>query len=101
MVATKEEVMEALAKVYDPEIPITVVDLGLIYDVRVEGGRVEVDMTMTMPGCPMHAFMTREAEMRIRKLEGVQEVVVTLVWDPPWSPQRMSEDARKRLGLTG
>ena len=98
---TKEAVMEALGKVYDPEIPISVVGLGLIYDVRIDGGRVEVDMTMTMPGCPMHALMTREAKERVEALEGVEEAVVKLVWDPPWSPAKMSAEARKKLGFPG
>lgn len=97
---TKEKVLEALVRVYDPEIPISVVDLGLVYDVRVEGGKVEVDMTMTMPGCPMHALMTRQAEERIRKLEGVEEAVVKLVWDPPWSPARMNDGAKRLLGFS-
>lgn len=93
--------MEALAEVYDPHLPVSVVDLGFIYDVRVEGGRVEVDMTLTMPGCPMHASITRQVEERIRELEGVEEAAVKLVWDPPWSPQRISEEARMKLGYTG
>ena len=93
--------MDVLVRVYDPEIPINVVDLGLIYDVRVEGGKVEVDMTMTTPACPLRSLMTREVEERVRDLEGVDEVLVKLIWDPPWSPERISEDARKRLGFTG
>jgi FeS assembly SUF system protein len=101
MVASKEDVMEVLVRVYDPEIPINVVDLGLIYDVRVEEGRVEVDMTMTTPACPLRSLMTREVEERVRDMDGVDEVLVKLVWDPPWSPERISEDARRRLGFTG
>jgi len=97
---SKEEVMEALSGVYDPEIPISMVDLGLVYDVRIEGDRVEVDMTMTTPGCPLYYLMTSEAEQRIRALEGVNEVEVKLVWDPPWTPERISEAARRRLGFS-
>jgi len=95
---TKEAVLAALEQVYDPEIPINVVDLGLVYDIDVQGDRVHVKMTMTTPGCPLHGLMTSEAKMRVQALEGVDEAEVELVWDPPWSPERMSAAAKQRLG---
>lgn len=95
----KEKVIEALRVVYDPEIPINVVDLGLIYDVEIEGGKVTVEMTMTMPGCPMAGLMFAEAKRKVAQLEGVEEVEVKPVWDPPWTPARISAEARVRLGL--
>ena len=96
---TQEAVIEALQEVYDPEIPISVVDLGLIYGVEVDGDQVKIKMTMTMPGCPMHSFMTAEAKNKVEALEGVKEARVELVWDPPWTPARISPEIKKRLGF--
>ena len=96
---SKEEVLEALKEVYDPEMPINVVDLGLIYGVEVEGDKVRVKMTMTARGCPMHAYIAGEVRKRLLALEGVGEAEVEVVWEPPWNPTMISEEARKRLGL--
>lgn len=95
---TRDAVLEALKGVYDPEIPVDVVNLGLVYAVVVEDGRVTVTMTTTSPGCPVGDFLTREVERAIRKLGGVETVRVDLVWDPPWGPERMSPEARRMLG---
>lgn len=95
---TEEAVMEALSQVYDPEIPISVVDLGLIYGVDIQGDRVHVKMTMTTPGCPLHAVMTSEAKIRVLALEGVSEAEVELVWDPPWTPERISDNLKREMG---
>jgi len=97
---TEAQVWEALKKCYDPEIPVNIVDLGLIYEVKVEDGDVNVRMTLTAPGCPLSAWIARQAEEAIRALEGVSDVHVEMVWDPPWTPDRMSEEAKKALGLT-
>lgn len=99
IMVTQEQVMEALREVYDPEIPVNVVDLGLIYKVKVKGGKVEVDMTMTARGCPMHAYIAEETRKRLLEIEGVEEAEVNIVWEPPWNPTMISEEARKRLGL--
>lgn len=97
---TQEQVGEALREVYDPEIPVSVVDLGLIYEVRIEGGKVEVDMTMTARGCPMHAHIAEQTRRRLLEIEGVEEAEeVNIVWEPPWNPTMISEEARKGLGL--
>ena len=95
---TEDQVWSALKEVNDPEIPVNIVDLGLIYGVTVDGDKVHVKMTMTAPGCPMHSFMTRDAKQRVEKLEGVKEAEVELVWEPRWTPERLTEDGRKALG---
>ena len=95
---TQEMVMEALKEVYDPEIPVNVVDLGLIYGVEIEGDRVRVRMTMTTPGCPLYGIMTASAQQHIEEISGVESAEVELVWDPPWTPARMSELGRRALG---
>jgi len=98
MSPTKEQILEALKQVYDPEIPVDIVNLGLIYDVAVQAGEVHVRMTMTSPGCPVGDFLTREVERAIMKLPGVETVSVELVWEPPWTPERMSAEAKQKLG---
>ncbi len=95
---TRDMVMTALKNCYDPEIPINIVDLGLIYDVRIDGGNVEVDMTLTAPGCPMHAPMSADVKEKVEILDGVKQATVKMVWDPPWSPERMSDEAKKMMG---
>ncbi len=93
-------VLEALKTVRDPEIPMDLVELGLIYDLVVKkGGLVFVEMTLTTPACPVAASMPGEVESAIRGVPGVGEVRVKLVWTPPWTPERMSEEARLELGM--
>ena len=97
---TIEGVREALRAVTDPEIGINVVDLGLVYDVAVEGERVRVRMTMTTPTCPLGEALTAEAEATIRRsVPGVGSVTVDLVWDPPWDMAKMSDEAKLELGM--
>lgn len=96
---TVDEVMDALRTVYDPEIPFNIVDLGLVYDVKVEDGVVYVKMTLTFPGCPLASLITMQAEEAIRRLDGVKDVKVELVWDPPWTPDRISPELREELGI--
>ena len=94
------EVMEALREVYDPEIPVNIYDLGLIYDVEVdEFGFVEIDMTLTSPACPVAGSLPGEVENKVRNVPGVTDVHVELVWEPAWSMDRMSEDAKLELGF--
>jgi len=99
--ATEAEVRSALKEVMDPELGISLIDLGLIYEVKVEGKKVVVQMTFTTPACPMLQYLTNSVEEAVRKLDGVEEVDVQLVWDPPWTPERMSEEGKKKLGLIG
>jgi FeS assembly SUF system protein len=95
----KEEVMNALRQCYDPEIPINVVDLGLIYDVQIEEGTIRVKMSLTAPGCPMAGFMVKDIEQKLKSLKGVKKAEVEIVWDPPWSPERISPEAKGVLGM--
>jgi metal-sulfur cluster biosynthetic enzyme len=98
--ATKEEVYEVLHQCYDPEIPVNIVDLGLVYDVQVEGNKVAVKMTLTAPGCGMGGMITGQARQKILdNIDGVEEATVDLVWDPPWDPSRISEEAKQKLGI--
>ncbi len=98
-VLPRDDVLAALKGVYGPEIPINVVDLGLVYDVRVTDGDVYVQMTLTFPGCGMGPQIAQQAEWAIQDLEGVEEVNIEMVFDPPWSPDLISPDARSQLGI--
>ena len=96
---TKEDVLEALRDVYDPEIPVNIVDLGLVYEVAVADADVEVQMTLTFAGCGMGPYIAQQAEWAISEIDGVEDVKVELVFDPPWSPDRITEDGKKLLGI--
>jgi len=95
------EVMDALHECYDPEIPVNIVDLGLVYDVDInnETGHVEVTMTLTALGCPLAGEVIAEVEMRVGQVENVRSCKCNLTFDPPWSPDRMTEDAKWELGM--
>ena len=94
-----EEILEALRGVEDPEAAMSIVDLGLVYSVECAAQEVRVDMTLTSPSCPLGPYMVDEVIAAIRaSLPGVPDVRVNLVWDPPWTPERMSEAARSRFG---
>ncbi len=96
---TKDEVFEALKEVFDPEIPVNVVDLGLVYDLQVEDGDVDIKMTLTFAGCGMGPYIAQQAEWRVAEIEGVEDVNVELVYDPPWTPDLITEDGKQQLGL--
>ncbi|ADY26661.1 protein of unknown function DUF59 [Deinococcus proteolyticus MRP] len=99
---TKEQVLEALKIVKDPEIPVNVVDLGLIYDVEImPSGRVEVTMTLTSVGCPVQDLIRADAEMAVGRLDGVTEVSVEFVWTPPWTMEMMTEDGKRQMRMFG
>lgn len=94
------EVIEALHTVYDPEIPVDIYELGLIYDVEVhKDGMVHIRMTLTSPACPAAGQIPVEVEEKVRAINGVTDVLVEIVWDPPWTPERMSEAAKLELGF--
>lgn len=98
--AVKSAVIEALKSVYDPEIPVNIYELGLIYDVQVsDEGRAEIRMTLTAPACPVAGMLVDEVAEKSGQVEGVATSHVELVWDPPWSPDRMSEAAKLELGM--
>jgi metal-sulfur cluster biosynthetic enzyme len=96
---TKEQVYEVLETCYDPEIPVNIVDLGLVYDVAVNEGKVAVKMTLTAPGCGMGGMIASQAQQKILTLPEVEDATVDLVWDPPWDPSMMSQEARQKLGI--
>ncbi len=96
----QDEVLTALKDCYDPEIPVNIVDLGLIYGVEVSPeDKVHVKMTLTSPGCGMAHTIALSAKQRILQVPGVKDATVTVVWEPPWDPSRMSEEAKKKLGM--
>ena len=96
---TAEVVRHALRQVKDPELDMNVMDLGLVYDVEVDGGDVRVKMTLTSPGCPAGPMITSDAYRVIRALEGVTDVDVEIVWEPYWTPERMDPKVRALMGL--
>ena len=99
MSVTKENVLEVLSDVYDPEIPIDIVNLGLVYEVEVEGTVVNLPMTMTSPGCPSAREIVLESQTLVSEMDGVTEANVEIVWDPPWTPEKMSDEARVSMGM--
>lgn len=94
-----EAVIDALKEIYDPEIPVNIYDLGLIYGVDINEGHVAVTMTLTTPHCPVAESMPGEVELRVGAVPGVGDAEVNLVWDPPWDPQKMSDEAKLELGM--
>ncbi len=97
----KEHVLEQLKTIIDPELNINIVDLGLIYDVAITGesGKVEITMTLTTPGCPLSMVFEEWIPEAVKKIEGVKEVSINLVWEPPWDPDKMSEEMKESLGI--
>jgi len=109
MSVTQEDVLTALKDCYDPEIPVNIVDLGLIYGVKIspDGAAmapdarqdIQVDMTLTAPGCPAHMQISQQVKDRLEQLPGVNSASVNVVWSPPWTPERLSSAARQKLGI--
>jgi FeS assembly SUF system protein len=96
----KERIVEALKSVYDPEIPVDIYELGLIYDIQIsEDADVTIVMTLTTPHCPVAESLPNEVELRALSVPGVRDAEVKLVWDPPWDPSKMSDEARLELGM--
>ena len=94
------QVIEALRTCFDPEIPVNIYEMGLIYEVKVDGaGVVAVQMTLTSPHCPAAQSIPAEVEGKIRAIDGVTDVKIDIVWEPPWDPSKMSEAARLQLGM--
>ncbi|MBU6207490.1 MAG: SUF system Fe-S cluster assembly protein [Alphaproteobacteria bacterium] len=94
-----EAVIAALKEIYDPEIPVNIYDLGLIYNVDIDEGHVYISMTLTTPNCPVAESMPAEVEIRVGAVPGVGDVEVELVWNPPWDPSRMTDEAKLELGM--
>ena len=95
----EEDVIEVLREVFDPEIPVNIVDLGLVYEVDIKPQRVDVKMTLTAMGCPMAGDVMADVRDHLLQLPGVEDAGVELVYEPPWTPERMTEDARWELGM--
>jgi len=96
----KNKVIEAVKKIYDPEIPVNIYELGLIYKIDVdEKNKVNVDMTLTSPNCPVAESLPNEVKENIKKVEGVSDVNLNIVWEPPWDQDKMSEAAKLELNL--
>jgi metal-sulfur cluster biosynthetic enzyme len=106
MPVTEQDVLGALKSCYDPEIPVNIVDLGLIYSVKFDAAPedidkqdVTVDLTLTSQGCPEHVNISAQVKSRLEQLPGIRNATVNVVWTPPWTPERLSPDAKKQLGL--
>lgn len=104
MPVTEQDVMSALKSCYDPEIPVNIVDLGLIYGVKFDPAPddkqdVSIDMTLTAQGCPEHVNISMQVKSRLEQLPGIRSAAVNVVWSPPWTPERLSPDAKKQLGI--
>lgn len=99
-IASKEEIIEAIRSVYDPELPVNVYDMGLIYDIRQESdGNVFIDMTLTAPGCPVAGILPAQVAEAVSLLEGVGVVEVKIIWEPAWTIDRMTDEAKAMLDL--
>jgi metal-sulfur cluster biosynthetic enzyme len=96
---TEEQVREALKQVEDPEVGLNIVDLGLVYDIEVDGSTVTVQMTLTSPGCPVGPQLLNGSKIAVEGVEGVEEAVIQLVWEPYWSPDRVNPEYRAILGF--
>lgn len=100
MQAIEKLIVKAIRQIKDPEIPVNIYDLGLIYSLEVsDAGAVQVRMTLTSPGCPVAGMILQQVETKVREVEGVTEATVELVWDPPWTQDRMTDAARLELNL--
>ncbi|KAA1295635.1 MAG: DUF59 domain-containing protein [SAR202 cluster bacterium] len=96
---SEDEILEALRDVYDPEIPVNIVDLGLVYGVSISEQDVEVTMTLTFAGCGMGPYIAQQAEWRLAEIDGIEDINVDLVFDPPWNPEMITEEGKRLLGL--
>ena len=96
---TLDQARLALRRVKDPELNLNIVDLGLVYDIQVSGPVITIDMSLTSPGCPSGPEIMHDAEKQLRSLDGVDDVIVNLVWSPPWSPERIEPRVRAYLGF--
>lgn len=95
----QETLYEALKHIYDPEVGINIVDMGLIYSLDIEENKVDVTMTLTSPACPVGPQILEQVDSSLRTFEGVEEVDIKVVWSPPWSPDMLSEEAKDQLGI--
>jgi len=97
----QDEILEELQSVHDPEIPVNIVDLGLIYDMEIDDGEVDIEMTLTSMGCPTADSIMREVELTSEQVDSVENAEVELVWQPPWTPEKVSDEGRAQLSAMG
>ena len=95
----KNKIIEEIRKIYDPELPVNIYELGLIYNIEVKGRKAEIKMTLTTPNCPVAESLPKEVKDGIMQVEGIEKVDLDLVWDPPWDKSMMSESAKLELNL--
>lgn len=96
---TKDEIMKALGNVNDPELGVDIVNLGLVYTVKIKDGNIDIELTLTSPGCPVAPMILENAEEEVKKIRGVTKVNVQFVFDPPWTPDRISDETKMLLGI--
>ena len=96
---TKDKIIDEIRKIYDPEIPVNIYELGLIYDIEVNGKKAKIKMTLTTPNCPVAESLPKEVKEGAMQVEGIEDVDLELVWDPPWNKDMMSEAAKLELNL--
>lgn len=97
----KEKIIEVLKTIYDPEIPVNIYDLGLIYDIKIEEKKAHILMTLTAPGCPIHHFIKQEVERKVKEIEGIDDCQVEFTFNPPWSPDKITEEGKEALRKFG
>ena len=95
----KNKIIEEIKKIYDPELPVNIYELGLIYDIKVDGSKAEIKMTLTTPNCPVAESLPKEVKEGAMQVEGIEDVDLELVWDPPWNKDMMSDAAKLELNL--
>ena len=95
----KNKIIEEIRKIYDPELPVNIYELGLIYDIQVQGSKAEIKMTLTTPNCPVAESLPKEVKEGAMQVEGIDDVDLQLVWDPPWTKDMMSDAAKLELNL--
>ncbi len=98
---TREQIIEVLRQIYDPEIPVNIYDLGLIYGIEIKDDKVKIRMTLTAPGCPLAGYLQQEVKQRLEALEGVKEAEVEIVWEPRWTVDMMTEEGKEALRALG
>ena len=101
MAITEHQILNALKECYDPEVPVSIVDLGLIYDIQITDSRVDITMTLTSTGCPARSMISQNVRNRILQIPEVKDADVRIVWEPAWTPARMSDEAKEKLQWTG
>lgn len=99
--ALRDEVIKVLKQIYDPEIPVNIYDLGLIYGLEIEGDKIHIKMTLTAPGCPLAGYLQQEVKNRLESIKGISEANVEIVWEPRWNISMLTEEGKEALRAFG